>query len=106
MRESPSAADVVQSLLALTAGLPVLSDAVAWDQAWLAVLLVAGGRPAPALTLHDFYTALGTRLRGTPRWAEAVWAARSHLDRTPPPHRAGPDANRLATAWCAAVRIS
>ena len=106
LEDAPAAAEVAGWLLDLTAGLPVLSDAVAWDQAWLEVLLVAGGRPAPALTLLDFYTTLGTRLRGTPRWAEAAQAARSHLDRTPPPHRAGPDANRLATAWCVAMRAS
>ena len=75
-----------------------ISDAPEFDRRWLARLLVTAP-PLPDVQLLDFdsYVALTLDPDGVDR-------AHCHLDTTPTPHRAGPDAARLAAAWLAGTR--
>ena len=77
------------------AGCEIVSDNPAWDQRWLDRL--RAGRPR--LAVRPFAAALRERLDD----AQANALARTLL-RAPAPHRAGPDAERLARAWLAASR--
>lgn len=98
LRRAPPAPDVARWVAGLVADGVLVSDAPEWDGRWLARLNDAvDGLTVPRVV--DFDQAVATR------FAEAavrrVYAA---LDRIPAPHRAGPDATRLAQAWAAGMR--
>jgi DNA polymerase III subunit epsilon len=95
------AAEVAAWALARLEGRVVLSDNPAWERKWLDRLLAVIGRAGAVPVLPYF------------GWVEAKldphrldWL-HEHLARRKPPHRAGPDAARLAEAYAqAALRPS
>ncbi|MBP7003685.1 hypothetical protein [Amaricoccus sp.] len=96
VRAGAPAGDVAAATDAL-AGFELVSDNPRWDQRWLDRLR---GPSRPRLTIGRLRDAARARLN--PYAAdELAW----RLLREPAPHRAGPDALRLARAWAAAERI-
>lgn len=88
-------ADVFAGLLR---GALVLSDAPEVDQRWADRLFE--GR-SPSVRLADFHVAAAERFGGLSHAMDRLYET---LARTPAPHRAGPDARRLAKAWLEASR--
>lgn len=78
------------------AGRTVIADAPEWDGRWLRTLLAAAEGLGEPPRVHDFDILVAARL--SVARARRVYAA---LDRLAAPHRAGPDAERLARAWLA-----
>lgn len=72
----------------------VIADAPEFDGRWLAMLLATADIDPP--TMLDFDHFVGSRLPDA--GVRRVYGA---LDRLDAPHRAGPDAARLAQAWLA-----
>jgi hypothetical protein len=95
---APRAAEVAAHFAALLQGALVVSDAPAWDGYWLRRLL-ATLDPAPRIAVRDFevvaHVAFSHQARPT---------VHEYLARSRSPHRAGPDARRLAAAWRAGLR--
>ncbi len=89
-------ADVVAAETDGFAGFEVVSENPAWEQRWLDRLR-AGRRPR--IEVRPLRSALRARLDDA-----ATGAVASALFRSAAPHRAGPDAERLARAWLAATR--
>lgn len=79
------------------AGFALVSDNPRWDQIWLDRLRGPG---RPRIEVGGLRQAMAERLHG---YAADDLAMR--LFREPRPHRAGPDAERLARAWAAAERF-
>ena len=79
------------------AGRTLVADAPEYDARWLARLL-AIAPPMPRPIVQDFDAMVAVHL--DPDTVLRVYAA---LDRLPAPHRAGPDAERLARAWLAGM---
>lgn len=89
------AAEVARWFMKLTAGRRVASDAPEFDAPWLRRLLTAGGfDPEAADRLHGCHELLEPML---PMAAMDRYYER--LARSRAPHRAGPDAQRLAKAF-------
>lgn len=81
------------------AGQVVVADAPEFDGYWLRTLFAtAPGLAAPRLADFDRLVATHFSEAGVRR----VYAA---LDAAPTPHRAGPDAQRLARAWLAGLGV-
>lgn len=96
---APDATTVVQNLLHALDGRIALSDAPAFDQAWLDKL-VAASDCTEAFQLRDFD---GVTMAAFPsRTLDTVYEC---LHRTRAPHRAGPDSRRLASAWRAGLKF-
>jgi hypothetical protein len=95
---APSAAEVAARFAGMLAGSVVLSDAPTWDGRWLQRLM-ATLDPAPRIAVTDFDAAVRARFG-----ARAFDAVYERLARLRAPHRAGPDARRLALAWRAGLR--
>lgn len=76
----------------------VLSDAPEFDQRWLDRLLDLDGQ-AGAVMLRDFDGAAFGVFSGL-----ALDRLYEKLERLPAPHRAGPDAERMARAWAHGLR--
>ena len=97
LHRAEDAADVARWAAAVMGNRVVVSDAPSYDGVWLDRLLAAAGlveRPP----LRDFDVLVSRRHR----WPE-LERVYAELDATPPPHRAGPDAARLAAAWRAGI---
>lgn len=91
--DAPDATTVVQNLLHALDGRVALSDAPAFDQAWLDTLFAASDFMG-VFRLRDFD---GVTIAAFPsRTLDTVY---EYLHRTRAPHRAGPDSRRLAGAW-------
>jgi DNA polymerase III subunit epsilon len=91
---APSA-DAVAAVTDAFADFEVVSDNPSWDQRWLDRLRAGRG---PRIEVTPLARVIGERLDdGT---ASALACA---LFRSEAPHRAGPDAERLAAAWAAAT---
>lgn len=98
-RASP-AAEVALWAAELIADRTLVADAPEYDQRWLHRLLATAlGTPRP--TVRDFDALVAAKMG--PATLLRVYAA---LDSIPTPHRAGPDAERLARAWLAGLRSS
>ena len=81
------------------AGQVVVADAPEFDGRWLRTLLATEpGLAAPRLADFDVMVATHFSMAEVRR----VYAA---LDAAPTPHRAGPDAQRLARAWLAGLGV-
>ena len=97
LRQAPLAAEVARWIAGLIGDATVVSDAPEFDARWLARLYeTEGGLILPLVRDFDVLVAARCDMAATRR----VYAA---LDRIPAPHRAGPDAARLARAWAAGV---
>jgi DNA polymerase III epsilon subunit-like protein len=96
LASAPSAEAVAQDFGRLLSGARVLSDAPAFEQLWLDRLLA---KPGPRV--EDFHRVTHERFAGN---ANALDWLSETLTRTQAPHRAGPDARRLAKAWREAGR--
>lgn len=88
------AAEAVAAATDALAGFALVSDNPRWDQVWLDRLR---GPERPKLEIGGLRQAMAARLPS--RAADDMML---RLFRTPRPHRAGPDALRLAAAWAAA----
>ena len=100
LERASHAAEVALWAAELIADRTLVADAPEYDQRWLHRLLaIAPGTPRP--TVRDFDAVVAARME--PAALLRVYAA---LDRIPTPHRAGPDAARLARAWLAGLRNS
>lgn len=95
---APLAETVAARFTGLMSGALVLSDAPEYDQRWLDRLLSTLPTP-PGITLRDFDAAAHGVFTGP-----ALDALYERLNLTRAPHRAGPDAARLARAWLAGSR--
>lgn len=89
--EGMSVADVCDRLNTLLHGAIVVTDAPSYDRDWLERLYVAAGKKQTFI-LHDF-DLLSANLNHD-EYRQFVYL----LDRSSPPHRAGADALRLASA--------
>lgn len=90
-------ADRVAAETDALAGFALVSDNPRWDQAWLDRLR---GPDRPRIAVGGLRQAMAERLHG-----HAADDLAMRLFREPRPHRAGPDAERLARAWAAAERV-
>ena len=90
--QAPEAASVVREVLERFHAATACSDAPEYDGRWLQVLFDTAGDTAPRL--NDFHQLLNTEFSGLALDRTYEW-----LSRTPLPHRAGPDAERLALAY-------
>ena len=98
LEHASPAAEVALWAAELITDRTLVADAPEYDQRWLHRLLAtAPGTPHP--TVRDFDAMVAARR--VPAALLRVYAA---LDRIPTPHRAGPDAARLARAWLAGLR--
>ena len=97
LRQAPPAAEVARWAASLIGDATVVSDAPEFDARWLARLYeTEGGLILPSIRDFDVLVAAHCDMAATRR----VYAA---LDAIPAPHRAGPDAARLAAAWAAGL---
>lgn len=87
---------VVEDFGPLLFGVNLVSDAREFDQFWLDRLL---GRPGPRIA--DFHDTAHRLIGGSAHALDWVYET---LARTPAPHRAGPDARRLAKAMAEGLR--
>ena len=95
LRQAPLAAEVARWIAGLIGDATVVSDAPEFDARWLARLYeTEGGLILPPVRDFDLLAAARFDMAAIRR----VYAA---LDAIPAPHRAGPDAARLARAWMA-----
>lgn len=98
---APMAEAVAREYAALlTSPRLILADAPHYDGRWwrrLAALL----DPTPDVTIKDFEVAAFAAFSESPNALDRVFET---CERTPAPHRAGPDARRLAKAWREGVR--
>jgi len=90
---APSADVVATDTATRLEGKIVVSDAPEHDYRWAEMLSNTIGVQLKAFA--DFDAAVGTFCAVNPKAVSAVFA---HLEATPSPHRAGPDAARLASA--------
>lgn len=97
---APPAWQVARDYSALMRDRVVLSDAPDFDGAWLQRLVDLDNGAAP-IDLRDFDAAAHRRFRRSPHALDSVYETR---ERTHTPHRAGPDAARLAKAWREGMR--
>ncbi|SEA96354.1 exonuclease domain-containing protein [Rubrimonas cliftonensis] len=95
---APPAGAVAGRFAALMSDALVLSDAPEFDQRWLDRLLATLPEP-PAIILRDFDAETHGAFT-----AHALDAVYEQLNLIRAPHRAGPDAARLAKAWLAGSR--
>jgi DNA polymerase III subunit epsilon len=91
---APSA-DAVAAATDAFADFEVVSDNPRWEQRWLDRLRAGRG---PRIEVTPLARVIGERLDDG-----AASALACALFRSESPHRAGPDAERLATAWAAAT---
>ena len=97
LRQAPPAAEVARWVAETTAGATLASDAPEFDGRWLARLCeTAEGLHVPPVQDFDMLVAARFDIDPTRR----IYA---ELDRVVAPHRAGPDAARLARAWAAGM---
>ncbi|MGY4801340.1 hypothetical protein [Teichococcus aerofrigidensis] len=96
-REGTPAPEAARAVARLVAGRTLMSDAADFDSALLLRLFEAMPEAAPDVRVLDL---AGLLRRLEP---EAVALYDATLAATPTPHRAGPDALRLARAWHAAL---
>ena len=97
LRQAPPAPEVARWVAGIVGDATLVSDAPEWDGRWLARLYeTEGGLILPLVRDFDVLVAAHCDMAATRR----VYAA---LDRIPAPHRAGPDAARLARAWAAGL---
>ena len=97
LRQAPPAPEVARWVAGIVGDATLVSDAPEWDGRWLARLYeTADGLRLPLVRDFDMMVAARCDMAATRR----VYAA---LDAIPAPHRAGPDAARLARAWAAGV---
>lgn len=95
LRRAPPASEVARWVAGIVGDATLVSDAPEWDLRWLTCLCeTAEGVRVPRV--RDFDALVAWEL--TLAQATRVHAA---LDQLPAPHRAGPDAARLARAWLA-----
>ena len=95
LRQAPPAPEVARWAASLIGDATVVSDAPEFDARWLARLYeTEGGLILPLVRDFEVLVAARCDMAATRR----VYAA---LDAIPAPHRAGPDAERLARAWAA-----
>ena len=92
-REGRPAMDVARVVAQLVAGRTLVSDAASFDGRLLARLFEAMPEPAPEVQVLDMTSLLRRLSPAVATRCEAV------LAEAPIPHRAGPDAIRLALAW-------
>jgi hypothetical protein len=78
-----------------------VSDAPEWDQAWAQKLLESANGYGRQLLNFDHL--VRSACRGN---VEAINHTFPHLEATPIPHRAEPDAERLATAVLQGMRVA
>lgn len=98
LRDAAPAAEVAQRVASLLGRHIVISDAPEFDGRWLRRLLDL--LPTPHyIPLVDFDEVAHSRFG--PRELDWVYET---LERLRAPHRAGPDARRLAKSWAAGVR--
>lgn len=98
---APSADMVATEYATLLARRPVLSDARLYDERWwccLAVLL----DPGQDVVIRDFEVTAFATFRRNPHALDVVLET---YTRAHSPHRAGPDARRLAKAWQEGLRV-
>ena len=97
LRRAPPAAEIARWTAGLVGDATVVSDAPEFDARWLACLYeTEGGLILPPVRDFDLLAAARFDMAAIRR----VYAA---LDAIPAPHRAGPDAERLARAWTAGL---
>jgi DNA polymerase-3 subunit epsilon len=89
-------ADAVAAETDRFAGFEVVSENPAWEQRWLDRLR---GERTPHIAVRPLRAALRERLDDA-----GASAAAAALFRSGAPHRAGPDAERMARAWLIATR--
>jgi len=91
--DAPSTYEVVKELFNKLAGKMLISDAPEFEARWMARLLTAAGCTAVPMikNYHDVSHNLFSGL--------ALDMLYESLERSPAPHRAGPDSARLAKAW-------
>lgn len=92
LERAPEAQAVVAEVLARVGQGRLLSDAPEFDGRWLSTLFMSAG--ASPLHVECFHTAAAAAFQG----ASLDWLYEG-LERRRAPHRAGPDARRLAAAW-------
>ena len=92
------ASDVATWLAEAIAGHVLISDAPAFDQRWLDMMLAIIGANS-SVQLHDFDALCGGLN------LEQLRLIYGSLDANPAPHRAGPDAARLAGAYGKGVTL-
>lgn len=92
-QEGTPAMDVARAVARLVTGRTLVSDAAGFDAHLLARLFEALPEPAPEVCVLDVTSLLRKLSR------EAAVRYEAALAEAPIPHRAGPDAIRLARAW-------
>ena len=90
---APLASDVAHEVMDRLHGKVVVSDAPAFDHAWAERLTETIGIVPTELT--DFDSVIGAICQGDKARVNAIFA---HMETMETPHRAGPDAARLAEA--------
>ena len=98
LEQAPPAAEVACWTAGLLAGRTLVADAPEHDERWLHRLL-ATAPDTPRPRVRDFDILVAARLD-----TAAVLRVYAALDRLAAPHRAGPDAERLARAWRAGLK--
>ena len=97
LRQAPPAAEVARWVAGIVGDATVVSDAPEFDARWLARLYeTTDGLLVPSVRDFDVMVVARCDMAATRR----VYAA---LDRIAAPHRADPDAARLAAAWAAGL---
>ena len=93
LMDAPSATEVAETLFRVIGGRRLVSDAPEFETRWLDRLLRAAGRPENP-SVEDFDGASFAMFDGY-----ALDLLYETVERRPAPHRAGPDAARLARGW-------
>lgn len=96
LASAPEADEVAETFGELFAGSILVSDAPQYDQRWFDKLFGSRGPQ-----LRDFHHEAASRFGPN---SNALDRLNETLARSPAPHRAGPDARRLARAWLEAGR--
>jgi hypothetical protein len=96
-REGTPAPEAARAVARIVAGRTLMSDAADFDGALLLRLFEAMPEAPPDVRVLDLAGLLRRLGPEAAAWYDTVLAA------TPAPHRAGPDALRLARAWHAAL---
>lgn len=100
--DAPAADAVAKQLRAVIGDRVLVSDAPKFDEQWLDRLLWTNGDGSDrGLVVHDFNKLNSLMFEGM-----ALDMLYEHLKRKRPPHRAGADSARLASAWAVGCSIA
>ncbi|HDZ83574.1 MAG TPA: hypothetical protein ENH56_20385 [Roseobacter sp.] len=98
LKDAPTADNVVGELLQNLGDRVLVSDAPEFETRWLSRMMKAGAQPAIP-TIEDYHRVSFASFSGL-----ALDMLYEALERSPAPHRAGPDSARLAHAWRKAIQ--